>query len=321
MQLTMRLCLKSALVLAAPALIAVPAWGEETSAAPGTMPGWTWPPYIIIPLVLVGMFYVIGIMRMRRGGRNQVPQVPVLWFAAGWFSLLIALDSPIHELGEQLFWVHMTEHEILMLVSAPLLVLGRPLIPFLWALPERWRYSVGLVSRSRPWKRAWGKLSSPLCAWVVFAVALWIWHAPVLFSATLHSEWVHAAQHISFLGAALLFWWALMGEHGGKLGYGGAVIYLFTTGLHTTILGALITFAPTVWYRPYIATAPAWGLTALQDQQYGGLIMWVPAGVELLIVALVLLLKLLKESDRRWEYTRTAELLRATPTAGAGGQE
>jgi putative membrane protein len=141
------------------------------------------------------------------------------------------------------------------------------------------------------------------------ALALWIWHVPWLFDRTLHSDWIHAAQHATFLLSALLFWWPLV-NHSSVLGYGGGLAYVFTTALHTSILGALLTFAPRPWYSSYVATAPAWHLTALEDQQLGGLIMWIPAGTLLLIVAMILLVKWMKESQARWQYTRLAELSR-----------
>jgi putative membrane protein len=92
------------------------------------------------------------------------------------------------------------------------------------------------------------------------------------------------------------------------LGYGGGLVYIFTTILHTSVLGALLTFAPRPWYSSYVTTAPAWHFTALEDQQLGGLIMWIPAGTLLLIVALVLLVKWMNDSQIRWQYTRMAEL-------------
>jgi cytochrome c oxidase assembly factor CtaG len=147
------------------------------------------------------------------------------------------------------------------------------------------------------------------------AIALWLWHAPLLFAAAVENPFVHAAQHISFLGTALLFWWALLAGHGGRLGYGGAVLYVFTTAIHTSALGAWLTFSPKVWYAPYLATAPSWHLTALEDQQIGGLIMWVPAGTLLTIIGLTLLVKWLSESQRRWEYTRAAALIRMSEGA------
>jgi putative membrane protein len=318
----MKQLLQVALLFTVSTLGATPAWAEEARA--GTMPGWTWPPYIILPLLLVGILYALGTVRMwrrRQRARRQSARnyLPAIYFSAGWLSLLLALDSPMHELSEQLFWVHMTQHEVLMLVSAPLLVLGRPLLPFLWVMPAPIRLGMAAFSRSTIFRFLWGKLSAPLSAWFIFAAALWIWHAPKLFAATLDSEWIHATQHISFLAASLLFWWALLDGRGGRLGYGGALLYVFTMALHSSILGALLTFAPTVWYTPYLATAPAWHLSALEDQQLGGLIMWVPAGALLLIFTLVLMAKWLQESDRRWEYTRTAALLRAAPKATTMG--
>jgi putative membrane protein len=99
-----------------------------------------------------------------------------------------------------------------------------------------------------------------------------------LFGAAIENKWVHAAQHVSFLGSALLFWRSLI--HGrGRMAYGGAVLFLFTTAMRNSALGALPTFSPRPWYGEYARATAAWGLTPLVDQQIGGLVMWVPAGV------------------------------------------
>jgi cytochrome c oxidase assembly factor CtaG len=270
--------------------------------------GWEWPPFVVIPLVLAAILYGVGTIRMlRRTANRRAFAWPILWFALGWISLVIALDSPLHELGEQLFWLHMTQHEILMLISAPLLILGRPMIVILWALPPAWRETVAGLGRSRIFKKSWTFVLAPFSAWLVSALALWIWHIPWLFDQTLRSDWIHAAQHTTFLGTAVIYWWPVLNRTS-ALGYGGALVYVFTTILHTSVLGALLTFAPRAWYSSYMVTAPAWHLTALEDQQIGGLIMWIPAGTLLLIVALGLLVKWMNESQTRWQYTRMAEL-------------
>jgi len=231
----------------------------------------------------------------------------VACFTLGWFSLLLAIDSPIHEIGEQLFWVHMTQHEILMLISAPLLVLGRPLLPFLHALSPTWRQRVADLGRTRLFRRSWRFITAPLSAWLISAVALWAWHTPGLFTRAIENETIHAAQHASFFLTALLFWWPLV-NGAPSMGYGGALVYVFTTAVHTSILGALLTFARTPWYAAYAATAPLWNLTPLEDQQLGGLIMWIPAGTLLLGAFLILLVKWMKQSQERWQYTRMAQL-------------
>jgi len=291
--------------------ISASAFGE-TAGTRST--AWTWSAYIIGPLLVTAMLYVLGLVRMWQKGVKPRP-IPILCFAAGWLSLLVALDSPVHEISEQLFWVHMTQHEILMLISAPLLILSRPAAPFLFALPEHWRVPGANIGKAKLIQRAWLLVSAPMAAWLLHATALWIWHAPRLFDAALESEWVHAAQHISFLGTALLFWWTLFHKHAGRLGYGGAILYVFTTAVHTSVLGALLTFAPRIWYAPYAQTTPLRGLTGLQDQQIGGLVMWIPAGTLLTVVALVLLATWMRHSDARWEYTRAAALIRASQGA------
>jgi putative membrane protein len=296
-------------------LTATPAWAlTETGNGLGNQ--WTWPPAIVIPLLLMAGLYLLGALRMvRRTSHRRTLVWPIVSFALGWISLVIALDSPIHELGEQLFWVHMTQHEILMLISAPLLVLGRPMVAFLWAFPPAWRDAAAHVGRLRMVKKGWAFVSAPLSAWLVSALALWIWHVPWLFDQTLRSDWIHAAQHTTFLVTALIFWWPVMNRTP-ALNYGGGVLYVFTTILHTSVLGALLTFAPRPWYSSYVTSAPAWHLTALEDQQIGGLIMWIPAGTLLLIVALVLLVKWLQESQTRWQYTRLADLDRFSRNGG-----
>src|SRR5256885_12801155 len=191
-----------------------------------TSSSWTWPPYIIFPLLAAALLYAVGIFRIQRRSQ-RMQNLPVAFFVAGWSSLLLALDSPVHEISEQLFWVHMTQHEILMLISAPLLVLSQPAGPLLWALPQNWRVRVGAIGNIKIFNRGWLLISAPLGAWLFHAIALWAWHAPVLFIAALENDAIHAAQHISFLGTALLFWWALFHEHSGRLGYGGGILFLF----------------------------------------------------------------------------------------------
>jgi Predicted membrane protein len=298
----------SQVVAVTAALLSASPARAQTETGGALLTGWTWPSLVVMPLLLAAALYGLGTIRMIRRTTNRKLFVwPVLSFALGWASLVVALDSPLHELGEQLFWVHMTQHEILMLISAPLLVFGRPMIAFLWALSPASRETAARLGHSRIFTKGWAFISAPLSAWLVSALALWIWHIPRLFDQTLRNDWIHAAQHTTFLVTAVFFWWPVLNRTP-ALGYGGALVYVFTTILHTSVLGALLTFAPQPWYSSYITTAPAWGFTALEDQQLGGLIMWIPAGTLLLIVALLLLVKWMKQSQSRWQYTRMAEL-------------
>jgi putative membrane protein len=262
---------------------------------------WSWEPGILLCLALTAWVYFRGLRRLwRESERGRgIRRWEAVAYACGWLSLFIALVSPLHPWGRVLFSAHMMQHEILMLVAAPLLVLGRPLIPFLWALPLNWARRVGNWGKAAWFQRGWRALTHPFVAWAIHAVALWVWHAPVLFQATLTSEWVHTLQHLSFLLSALLFWWSLIHGRQGLMGYGAATLYVFTTSVHSGLLGALLTFASSVWYPSYIGLTSSWGLTPLEDQQLGGLIMWIPAGLVYLVAGLALFAGWLRESEAR----------------------
>jgi cytochrome c oxidase assembly factor CtaG len=220
-------------------------------------------------------------------------------FGAGWVLLLIGLVSPLHRLGEVLFSAHMAQHELLMAAAAPLLVLGRPIVAFVWGVPMSWRRTAGSWSAARPVRAVWGTLTRPLVAWTLHAIAIWLWHAPPLYQATIASDAVHTLQHLSFLGTGLLFWWSLFRGRQGRLGTPFAVVYLFTTAVHTSLLGALLTFSSRLWYPLYASSTAVWGLTPLEDQQLAGVIMWVPAGLAYLIATLAIAGSWLREPAPR----------------------
>jgi putative membrane protein len=142
-----------------------------------------------------------------------------------------------------------------------------------------------------------------LVAWLLEAATLWVWHIPALYQATLTSDWIHAAQHLSFFLTAVLFWSALYGVGRSAMSYGAATFYVFGTAAHCSALGALLTFSAVLWYPAYQQTTQAWGLTPLQDQQLGGAIMWVPSGIVFIVIGLSLFAKWLRASDERLAHT------------------
>ncbi|HEY9014410.1 MAG TPA: cytochrome c oxidase assembly protein, partial [Gemmatimonadales bacterium] len=266
---------------------------------------------LVVALSLTGLAYLAGLVRLWQsaGLGHGVRRGEAAAFTAGWILLVLALVSPLHHLGATLFWAHMAQHELLMVAAAPLLVLGRPLVALVWAAPRGWRQTLAGVT-TVPWfRRSWEWLSLPLVAWTIHALAIWVWHVPRLFQATLESDAVHGAQHLSFLGSALLFWWSLLQVREGRLGRPTAVIYLFTTAVHTSLLGALLTFSSEIWYPRYGASAASWGLSGLEDQQLGGLIMWIPAGLTYLAAALAVMGSWLREPKARLVLSRGGALL------------
>jgi putative membrane protein len=252
-------------------------------------------------IVATALAYAAGVARLWRnaGVGRGVDRRQVAAFACGWLALAVALLSPLDALAEQLFTAHMAQHELLMVVGAPLVALASPLVAFLWMLPHGGRRRAMRAMRRRRIAVAWAALTAPATVWLLHGLALWIWHMPSLYDAALQSETIHAIQHLCFFLSASLFWWGIAHGRYGRAGYGVAVVYIFATAMHSGILGALLTFSPHVWYPLYERTTTTFGLTPLEDQQLAGLLMWVPAGVTFVAGGLYFFAAWLKESERR----------------------
>jgi cytochrome c oxidase assembly factor CtaG len=167
------------------------------------------------------------------------------------------------------FAVHMVQHEVLMVVAPPLLILGRPFTALAATLPPKLLRLAAFPLRV-----------PPIAAWLLHAAALWIWHVPRLFDAGAASDAIHALQHASFFWSALLFWWAVLR----RVRTGVAVLFILTTMIHAGALAALLVFAP----------SPLYAGATLEQQQLGGLIMWVPGGYAMLLAGLLAFARLLK---------------------------
>lgn len=261
---------------------------EQAPAAAAAL-AWSFEPWVIASLAWSAAFYALGLVRLwQHAGRGRgVHGGRAACFALGWLTLLVALVTPLDALGGHLFSAHMLQHESLMVLAAPLLVLGRPLAVWAWALAPGWRRRLGRAFHHPLWRRPWRAITAPLSAWSLHAIVLWGWHVPVLFEAALASNAVHGWQHVSFLFGALLFWWSALGPSS-RTALGFALLSLFTTMLHTGALGALLTLSPQVWYPSYLSRTGTFGIDALSDQQLGGLLMWLPAGMVYLVTGLAL---------------------------------
>ena len=245
--------------------------------------------------------YGVGLSRLwhAAGTGRGVRRSDAWMFAAGWVIVAIALLSPLHALGGVLFSAHMAQHELLMTVAAPLLVIGKPLIPFVWALSPRWRRITGRMTGATAFAAPWRAITHPTSAFFIHAAAIWLWHLPPWYDASVTNETVHAAQHASFFLTALLFWWVVLQPSAARGGTAVSIALLFGTVMHTGALGAVLTLTTRLLYPVYAATTAPWGLLPVEDQQIGGLIMWVPGGLAYVIAALALVLRLFRESEMR----------------------
>lgn len=253
---------------------------------------WSQDPLIWLGLGLIGILYTKGIKSLwhQAGIHRGVTARQAFTLSAGLIVLFIALISPLDALGETLFSAHMSQHVLLTSVAAPLIVIGAPPVALAWSVPGIWRARLARWWHRRNLLRSfWRVISIPFVVRKLHAAALWIWHIPPLYQAAVRNNGIHILQHVSFLGTALLFWWAVVRHEGNGLGVGLAVMFVFTTMLQTGLLGALMTFSEQPWYPADAENTLAWGLTPLEDQQLAGLIMWVPAGIVYVGVAIGIL--------------------------------
>jgi cytochrome c oxidase assembly factor CtaG len=282
------------IALALSVVIAAPAWAHDTGVSHQEPPGWTFDPWIVVPLLVALGLFALGWRRLDARSNRGVDRLArrLRLFGMGWLILAAALVSPLHEAGERSFAAHMFEHELIMLAAAPLLVLSEPLVIMLWAFPAGGRRGIGAITTARPIHAVWRYLSAPLAATLIQAAALWLWHAPALFDLALRSDGWHAAQHLSFLVSALFFWSAMLSR---RTPIVVAALCLIVTSIVSGALGALMAFAISPWYSGYAQLGLSlYGLTPAEDQEVAGLLMWVPGGLVHAGAALLVMRRLLR---------------------------
>jgi putative membrane protein len=232
---------------------------------------WDWEPSVLIGLLLLtaGYFYAVGPLRRQHSLGPPVTRRQQTWFILSVLILIVSLLSPLDDISDRyLFSVHMVQHLLLASVWPPLLLL---------ALPD---WLVRPIFR-RP---ALGGLLSfftyPGMAILLFNADIIVWHLPVLYDLTLSNETVHILEHLSFMAFGLLNWWPLLSPiREQRLSYPLQMLYLFADGMFMMVLGILFTFSPIVFYTAYQSAPRLWGISVLNDQQLGGLIMWYPGNI------------------------------------------
>jgi putative membrane protein len=231
---------------------------------------WNLDPILISALIICAAAYAARNAYAHRLGHHIL-----LWrqtsFYVGWAITALALISPLCPLSVSLFAARVGQHMILALIGAPLVAAGRPF--------------ARIENVSSQMTELQG--IAPLCAAALFAAFIWFWHAPAPYAETFRSTFVYWSMHVSVYGAALWLWISLMGAPPTK------AMHVVLAGLFSSIqmgfLGALITFAPRALYTPHLLTTAAWNLTPLQDQQLGGVIMWVPGCVIFFAISMLIL--------------------------------
>lgn len=232
---------------------------------------WDLHPSVVIGLVLLGGLYVYlgGLTSARRH---------VASFCAALLVLFVALNGPLHNLSDSyLFSAHMAQHLLLTLVFPPLLLYGTPSWVVRPLLRPRWVMSLARV------------VTRPLAAATLFTAPIVLWHVPSLYEAALRHHNLHILQHLVFLTTAVIMWWPVLSPvpELPRVPYMLQMLYLFLLGIPMSVTGALITLADRPLYPFYAAAPRVWHLSPIDDQQIGGLLMWVLGGLMLWVVMTV----------------------------------
>jgi putative membrane protein len=278
---------------------------------------WNWDPLILLSISLFAWYYGSGLRRLwTRVGRGQkIHGWQAACFLAALVMLLFALLSPLDALAEELASLHMVQHMLLIMVAAPLFVVGSPGFVLAWGLSAGWTsparsvlaFAFRLPQESRLWH--------PLLLWTLFAALTWSWHHPILYQAALRDPLLHDAQHLSFFLGACLFWRACLDPLATRrLSPLASIPYLFATSVQASALGVFLALSPRAWYDVYAPRTGAWGFTPLEDQQLAGLIMWMPACLLFPAIAAIVfatwlarLPDTMRNVQRRTAYPRATE--------------
>jgi len=273
------------------------AHGPDGWAGGSPAVGWSWRPEVLLPLSVLLALYGVGWWRLSSRSRSRVPTWRLVSGFAGIGAVGVALLSPVDRLAEDLFFVHMVQHLLLIKVAAPAVLLADPLPVVLWGLPAAARVRAGrLLARRAPLRAAWQALTWTPVAWLAYALTLWLWHLPAAYEAALTHRLLHDAEHLAFFAAGLLFWWPVIAPapHLRPRGHPGArIVYLVLASFQEAGLGLLLTVVPWVVYPSYALAPRVLALSAQQDQTWGGLVMWGAGGAMDMLVVLALLFRLL----------------------------
>jgi putative membrane protein len=252
---------------------------------PPPSPQEIWTHWRLDPVVLMVLFawlatYAAGARALRHTARRLTTR-EIAFFCAGWAIATLALVSPLCPVSVALFAARATQHVILTLIAAPLVMAGRPVEAVIAAcLPEH-SHRIGRRSAA----------AYPMRAAALFTVLVWLWHSPVAYAATFESTAMYWTMHLTLFGSACWLWATLLRPESALV---GGLLASIASSVQMGLLGALITLSPRPFYAPHFLTTDVWGMTPLQDQQLGGVVMWVPGCTVFLIVATIALSKCLR---------------------------
>jgi len=255
---------------------------------------------------VIALVYLRGWLRLRSTSPKAISASRAGSFFLGIFLIWIALASPLAGFDHQLLTAHMAEHVLLMTLAPPLIWLGAPIIVLRDGLPRQFVQAViDPLLRRPPIQRVGRSLGQPTFCWLAAAAALVVWHIPGIFTLGLQSETWHMFEHASFLASGLLFWWPVIQPWPSVSRPDFSIIvYLFLATLPCDVIAGLLVFGERVVYSIYVSSSRPFGLSALEDQQCAGALMWTCVTVVYLVVGAILTTRLLSPQSSDGELVR-----------------
>jgi putative membrane protein len=288
-------------------LLTVPA-RAHLGAGDNLLTDWHWRSDVISVLLVFGTVYIRGWVRLRKtGGEAKLSQL--VFYALALAAIGCALLSPIDNLASYLLIAHMVQHELLMMVAPPLILLANPLPVLIWGLTGSSRFQPGFfLSRNSVLRRARDLLAWMPVAWCLYVVNLWAWHHPVLYQAALQDPWIHDTEHILFFLTALVFWWPIIrpASRPAPIQDGLRILYIFLAATQDAVLSGLIALSSKILYPHYETATRLWDLTPREDQIGGGIVMFGVGSTTYLVAVLVLVNALLGGGSRTKSMKRTS---------------
>jgi putative membrane protein len=259
---------------------------------------WSFDPTVVLPLALAAALWLLAVRRVDAAHpATPVPVARTAAFLAGLATIEIALQSPIEAYDTTLFSVHMVQHILLMFVAAPLIALGAPITLLLRAARPEVRTRVVLPLLH---SRVVRVVSFPVVTWLLFTAVMWGTHFSPWFDAALENPWIHQLEHVAFLGAALLFWWPVVGLDPSpwRMPHPVRALYTFLQMPANTFLSLAIFSASEPLYAHYATLVRSWGPSVLTDQQAAGAIMWVAGDLTFVTALVLVVLAWMRAEDR-----------------------
>jgi putative membrane protein len=259
---------------------------------------WIWDPTLIF-FLLLAVFYARGITSNRSS--HLVKRWQVLLFFCGIAVLSVAYLPPVDTLSDQLFSAHMVQHLLITSVGVPLVIFGVPSLVILKGFPPSLKRKVAVPFLKSSFLKNFLKLvHRPLPALLLYEGTLWLWHIPKFYDLALLNDAIHLLEHSCMAYAAMNFWPFIIDPKPMRspLNYPVRILMLLLVMTLDMALSAALTYSGKVWYAYERIPMPSWWKwNHLQDQQLGGLIMWVPGGV-IWLIALITIFSLWMRNEQ-----------------------